>query len=57
LKEIGRGIILRYYPRIRQEGLRKATKKHGEDSQPPGRNLNPGTPEYEAGATVKMPKY
>jgi hypothetical protein len=49
-KEFGRmrsGIILRNYPGIYLEGLRKPTKIC-QDSRSPGRDLNPGTPEYEA---------
>jgi hypothetical protein len=38
---------LRYYPGILLEGLRKTTKT--QDSRYPGRDMNPGTHEYEAG--------
>jgi hypothetical protein len=44
----GRGLILRYYPSIRLEGLRKITKSLSQDSRSPGRDLNPGPLEYEA---------
>jgi hypothetical protein len=45
----GRGLILRYYPGIRLEGLRKTTKKLSQDSQSPGRDLNLEPPEYKVG--------
>jgi hypothetical protein len=45
----GRNLILRYYPGIRQEGLRKTTKPLNQDSRSPGPRTNPGPPEYEAG--------
>jgi hypothetical protein len=41
---------LRYYLGICLEGLIKTTKNLSEDSWSPGRDLNPETPEYEAGA-------
>jgi hypothetical protein len=28
-----------------------------QDSRPPGRDLNPGPPEYEAGVLTTLPKY
>jgi hypothetical protein len=40
---------LRYYPGICVEGLRKTMKNLSQDSRSPGRDLNPGHPEYEAG--------
>jgi hypothetical protein len=45
----GRGIILKYYPGIRLEGLRITTKTSIRIAGRRGRDLNPGTPEYEAG--------
>jgi hypothetical protein len=33
-------------------GLRKTTKDLSEDSLSPGRDLNPRSPEYEAGALI-----
>jgi hypothetical protein len=39
----GRGLILRYYPRIRQEGLRKITKILNQDSRLPWLRIGPGT--------------
>jgi hypothetical protein len=35
--------ILRYYPGIHLEGLRE-TKNLSQDSQFPGKDMNPGTP-------------
>jgi hypothetical protein len=49
LEENGRGLILRYYPNIHLEGLRKTTKNLSQDSWSPGQELNPGPPEYKAG--------
>jgi hypothetical protein len=45
----GGGLITRYYPGIRLEGLRKTTKDLNRDSQSPGRDVSPGPPEFEAG--------
>jgi hypothetical protein len=42
-----RGLILRYYPGIRLEGLRKTTEILSQDSLSRGRDLNLGPPEYE----------
>jgi hypothetical protein len=39
----------RYYPGICLEELRKTMKDLSQDSRSPGRDLKPGTPEYEAG--------
>jgi hypothetical protein len=38
--------ILMYYPNIFLEGLRKITKILSRDRRSPGRDLNPGPPEY-----------
>jgi hypothetical protein len=43
----GRGPVLRYYPGICLEGLRKTTKNLSQNNQFPGRDFNPGPPEYE----------
>jgi hypothetical protein len=45
----GRGLILRYYPRIFPEGVRKAMKNLSQDSRSAGKDFNPGPTEYEAG--------
>jgi hypothetical protein len=45
----GRGPVLRYYPSICLEELRKTTKTLSPDSLSPERDLNPGPPEHEAG--------
>jgi hypothetical protein len=42
-------LILRYYPDIYLEGLRKTTKYLSMDSMSLGRDLNLGHSEYEAG--------
>jgi hypothetical protein len=44
----GRGLILRYYPSICL-GSEKTHENLSQDSQSPGRDFNPGPPEYEAG--------
>jgi hypothetical protein len=45
----GRGLILGHYPGIRLEELRKTTKNLSHDSRSQRRDVNPGSPEYEAG--------
>jgi hypothetical protein len=45
----GRGLILRFYPSICLEGMRKTTKNLSQDIRSPGWYFNPGLPEYEAG--------
>jgi hypothetical protein len=40
----GRGLIVRYYPGIRQDGLTKTTRKVSVAGRR-GRDLNPGPPE------------
>jgi hypothetical protein len=40
---------LRYYPGTFLEGLTKTTKTLNQNSRSPGRDLNLGPPEYEAG--------
>jgi hypothetical protein len=46
----GHGLILCYSARVCLNGLRKSMNYLNRDSRYPGRNLNPETPEYEAGA-------
>jgi hypothetical protein len=43
---------LRYYFKICVEGVRKITNHLSQDSPSPGRNFNPGPPEYKAGVSV-----
>jgi hypothetical protein len=43
------GLIFRYYPGIRLEGLRKTTKSLSQDSRSLGQDLNPVPHEYEVG--------
>jgi hypothetical protein len=45
---------LSYYPDIRLEGMRKRTKNLSQYSQSSDRDMNPGPPEYEAGATTAL---
>jgi hypothetical protein len=40
---------LKYYPDTCLEGPRKTTRNVSQDTQSPGRNLNPGPPQNEAG--------
>jgi hypothetical protein len=56
LEGSNRGLILRYYPGIRMEELRKTTKMLSQDSQFLGRGLNPGHPVYEAGVLTTRPQ-
>jgi hypothetical protein len=44
-----RGLVLRYNAGIRVEGLRKTVKNLSQASRSPGRDLNPGPPEYKTG--------
>jgi hypothetical protein len=52
----GRGLILRYYPGIRMEGLRKTTKNLTQDSRSARRDLSAVPPEYEAGWLTTRPR-
>jgi hypothetical protein len=52
----GRGLILRYYPGICLVRVRKTTTNLSQDSRSLGRDLNPGPPEYEAGALIILPQ-
>jgi hypothetical protein len=47
----------RYCPGICLEGLRETTKNLGQDSRSPGQDLNPGSPEYEAGELTTRPQH
>jgi hypothetical protein len=47
---------LRYYPGIWLEGLMKTTKNLHHDSRSPGRGLNHGPHEYEAGMLHTRPR-
>jgi hypothetical protein len=47
---------LRYYPGIRVVRLRKTTKPMSQGSRSPGRDLNPGPPEYEAVVLTTKPR-
>jgi hypothetical protein len=42
----GHSLILRYYPGICLEGLRKAMRNLDQDSQSLGLRTKPGSPEY-----------
>jgi hypothetical protein len=49
----GHGLILRYYHRIHLE----TEENHeilGQDSQSPGRDFNPGPPEYDTGLLTTL---
>jgi hypothetical protein len=53
----GRDLILRYYPGIHLEGLKKSKKNLNQDSRSPGgREENPGPPEYEVGVLTTRPR-
>jgi hypothetical protein len=47
---------LRYYPGIFLKRLRKTTKNFSQDSRSPGREMNPGPLEYEAGMLTIRPR-
>jgi hypothetical protein len=53
---IDRGLILRYYPSIYLEWLRKSLETLSQDSQSSGRYLNPRPPEYVAGMLITRPR-
>jgi hypothetical protein len=57
----GRGLILILYPGIRQEELRKTSKKNCQDRLSPGRDFNLGPPTYDGGVWGRQkmfgPKY
>jgi hypothetical protein len=42
-----------YYPGIPLEGLKKTTEVLYQDSLSPGRDFNPGPPEYEGVLTTR----
>jgi hypothetical protein len=48
-------IMIRCYPGIFLEGLRKTVKHLSQDSRSPGWNLNTGSPEYEAEVLTTRP--
>jgi hypothetical protein len=50
------GLILRYYPSIHLDGLRKTAKILSQVNRSPGRYLNLGPPEYEAGVLSTRPR-
>jgi hypothetical protein len=45
---------LRYYSGICLQGLSKTTKNLSQDSCSPGRDLNPGPPEYEVASNDRV---
>jgi hypothetical protein len=51
----GRGLVLRYFPGIYLEGLKKYTKILNQDERPLDRHVNPGLPQYEAGMLNTRP--
>jgi hypothetical protein len=51
-----RGLILRYYPGIRLEGLRKTTKNSIKTAGRRGRESSPELPGYEAGVLTTRPR-
>jgi hypothetical protein len=52
----GSGLILRCYPGIRLEGLRKTTKTSIRIAGRQGRESSPGPPEQEAGVLTTIPQ-
>jgi hypothetical protein len=51
----GRVPIIRYYPILSMEGLRKTIKNLSQHSRSPSRDLNPGPAEYEARLLTTQP--
>jgi hypothetical protein len=56
LEGSGRGLMLRYYLRIRLEELWKTPKTRSQVNLSSGRDLNPGPPEYEAEVLTTRPR-
>jgi hypothetical protein len=54
LERIDRDLILKHCPGIFLEGLRKTTENLYQDSRSRGRDLKPGTPEYEAARSIPL---
>jgi hypothetical protein len=54
LEGSGLGLMLRHYPGIRLEGLRKTNLN--QDIRSPGRDLNIGHLEYETGVLTTRPR-
>jgi hypothetical protein len=53
LEGSGRDLMLRYYPGIFLQGVRKTTKPLSQDSWSLGRYLNPGPPGYRGMLTTR----
>jgi hypothetical protein len=49
-------IVLRLFPGIRLDRLRKSTRILSQDSRSSIRDLNPKTPEYETGVLTFQPR-
>jgi hypothetical protein len=54
MRKEGAVTYLRNYPRIYLKGQRRIMKTFSHDTWCRGRNLNPGTPEYEAVIATKF---
>jgi hypothetical protein len=54
--ESGRGVILRYYPGIRLEGLRKITKNLSQASRSPGPRFEAGTSRIRSRGVERLMK-
>jgi hypothetical protein len=56
LEGSGCATILRFFPGICLEGLRKNTENLNQDSSSPDRDLNPEHPKYKAGVLTTWPR-
>jgi hypothetical protein len=56
LEESGGGLILRNYPGICLEGLRKTRQNLSHDSRSPGQGLKLRLHEFEAGVLTTLPR-
>jgi hypothetical protein len=56
MEESGRGIISKAVSRHLSGGTKESHKILSEDSLYPGRDLNPGPPEFEAGVLSPPPR-
>jgi hypothetical protein len=50
------GLILRYYPGIRLEGLRKNTKNRNQEGRSPGKRIEPGTSRIRSTSVTSRPQ-
>jgi hypothetical protein len=57
LEGSGRGVIVRYYTGVHLEEVRNTTKNLSQGNRYPGKDLNPGLPEYWTGVLTTRPRH